>query len=197
VSSALPNRRGLIVGLATLALLSVAPSASAESPEAILRDCAQDGRFDGSYSKKELRDALDSMPTDAAEYGSDCLGLLKDLLFSPPASRGGAGPEDGSRGGDAGAGDPAPPDPATAARDAAALGRAAGSGREPRLDIGGVVVEPDGGGPLGDLAEGHSLPAPLLAAVLALAGLTLVACAAALVRRIRGGERLSDPTPTL
>jgi hypothetical protein len=52
-----------------------APTAWAESPEKILRDCAHDGRFDGNYSKKELRDALDAIPTDAAEYGSDCLGL--------------------------------------------------------------------------------------------------------------------------
>jgi hypothetical protein len=194
VSSALPYRRGLIVGLATLALLPAAPTVWAESPEEVLRDCAQDGRYDGNYSKKELRDALDSIPTDTAEYG-DCLGLLKDLLVSPPAARGGGGSEDGSRVG--GSGDPAPADPATAARDAAALGRAVGSGREPRLQIGGEVVEPDGGGPLGDLVEGHSLPAPLLAAVLALVGLTLAASAAALVRRVRGGERLSDPTPTL
>ena len=85
------------------------PAAAQASPDAVRRDCAEDGEVDGDYSKKDLRGALKQMPADQAEY-SDCKAVIKAALAGPKAGisnkppgpgGGGSGPAGGSGGGQA------------------------------------------------------------------------------------------------
>ncbi|MGI9081660.1 MAG: hypothetical protein ACR2FZ_05180, partial [Thermoleophilaceae bacterium] len=60
--------------IAALAVLSLAPTALA-SPADVVRDCAEDGSLDGSYSEAEKRAALGEIPADLDEY-SDCRAII-------------------------------------------------------------------------------------------------------------------------
>jgi hypothetical protein len=59
-------------------LAMTAPAAHASYRDAI-RDCADDGFLQGTYTKKELRQARSHLPTDIQEY-SDCSDVLARAL---------------------------------------------------------------------------------------------------------------------
>ena len=68
----------LLTALAALAALVLAPLAAA-SPTAVVRDCAEDGSLDGSYSDADKRAALGQIPADIDEY-SDCRSVIGGSL---------------------------------------------------------------------------------------------------------------------
>jgi hypothetical protein len=71
--------RNITVAIVALAMLAIAaPTAQAGYRDAI-RDCADDGFLQGTYTKKELRQARSHLPTDIQEY-SDCSDVLARAL---------------------------------------------------------------------------------------------------------------------
>jgi hypothetical protein len=170
----------LIVVLA-LALPGLAHASASE----VIRDCADDGDLDGSYSNGELNQAQRQLPSDLDEY-SDCREVIAGAVTSGSDKGGGR--------------DSRPPRGAAAARaeraarerDRQALPEASKS--KPRVEIGGTTVEPGSNG-LFDLASAaNGMPLPLVLALI-LAGLLAVAGALhALRRRIPLLARLPLPS---
>ncbi|HEY3021482.1 MAG TPA: hypothetical protein VGJ32_14890, partial [Solirubrobacteraceae bacterium] len=86
--------------LATLTLtFALLPAAAAlASGSAVIRDCTDDGRLQGHYSQRDLRDALGSIPSDVDEY-TNCRDVIRRAAFNGAGAAGG-----GSRGGGGGTG---------------------------------------------------------------------------------------------
>jgi hypothetical protein len=83
--------------LPLLIVLFLLPTAAAYAGGAkVIRDCTDDGRLEGHYTQKELRDALNSLPSDIDEY-TDCRDVIRRAAFGG-AGRSGGGKR-GSRGG--------------------------------------------------------------------------------------------------
>ena len=167
--------------LAALALLT--PATASASPDAVIRDCARDGRLDNDYSNSELRRARDNLPADLDEY-SDC----RDVIAS--AIKGGS---------DLGGGDTTSPglagsnpagEVAAQAQDRADLTAIAESDTPPRVDVGGTSLEPDSSGffNLGDAANG--VPLPLLLALILLSVMALASGIGALRERVPALARI-------
>lgn len=72
-----------MLGAASLTL-TFAAVAYAGPPNAI-RDCAVDGDLDSRYSNRDLREAIDRLPSELAEY-SNCLEIFEGGIAAPPAS---------------------------------------------------------------------------------------------------------------
>jgi hypothetical protein len=70
--------RALVV-LAAAATVLAAPASAAANYEDVLRDCSDDGRFTGSYTRAELTEALRRMPAVLREY-TDCASLITAAL---------------------------------------------------------------------------------------------------------------------
>ena len=163
-----------------LAVLVGAPVAFADSTRTkILQEC-QDGRLTGTYTSRQIRDALENIPDDVDQY-SDCRDVLRRALLNQAGGSGnsggnggggGTGASGGGSGGDASGG--APLTPSTDA-DRKALDSAAGSGGQP-IQIAGRNVTPGEG----DLR--NPLPTTLIV-VLALLAAAAVAALAPFVRR--------------
>ena len=80
-----------LVIAASVAALAGAPAASAYPPWVLaIRDCADDGKLDHTYSHDALTQALHNVPSDGGEY-SDCANELRHALT------GGSGKTDGPR----------------------------------------------------------------------------------------------------
>jgi hypothetical protein len=169
--------------LVTLTLMSalLAPAAAQASGAAVIRDCTDDGRLQGHYSQRDLRDALNSIPSDVDEY-TDCRDIIRRAAFSAGAGGGGGGGNSsnsaggapggefggfGGGGGAAPGGTPLTPDQQKAI-DAA---RAKGSGAIRFSD--GAVVHP--GAVARRSAEVSDVPTPLVIVVLLLAAAALTA----------------------
>src|SRR3954469_23509912 len=80
-----------------IALLLLPTAAALASGGKVIRDCTDDGRLQGHYSQKDLRDALSSLPSDIDEY-TDCRDVIRRAAF------GGAGGSGGGKGGSNGGG---------------------------------------------------------------------------------------------
>src|SRR5206468_2836463 len=179
-------RRLLVTLTLTFALL---PAASAlASGSAVIRDCTDDGRLEGHYTQRDLRDALSSIPSDVDEY-TNCRDVIRRAAFNGAgAAGGGSGGGGGTGGGGKGGGGGAPggefggfgdsggvpgQDPLTGAsadeRKAIDAARLGGAGALRFSD--GALVRP------GALARraGTDVPAPLLVAVFLLALAALAA----------------------
>lgn len=95
-SARIPPLRSSLVALGAalaavvaISLLLAAP-ASADTNE-IIRDCADDGRIDGSYTTQELQRARRELPADVREY-TDCSDALRSAINrNAPRSNGGGG----------------------------------------------------------------------------------------------------------
>ena len=89
----MPKRRHTLFLAAMLCALALPATAAASYRDAIA-DCNEDSVLDGTYSNKELRQALKNLPTDIAEY-TDCADLLRAAITGGPggARRGGAAPQ--------------------------------------------------------------------------------------------------------
>jgi hypothetical protein len=173
--------------LAALVALA-APATAAASPNQVIKDCAEDGALNGSYTNRELRKAKNNLPTDIDEY-SDC----REIIAGAIKSGSGLGGSPGQGVGGAGAADPG--GAAARADDAAALDAitgAAKNGEAPSVNVGGEEVKPGTNG-LFDLASAsNEVPTPLL---LALIGLGLLALAGGFVA-LRGRVPLLNKIPT-
>lgn len=166
-------RHLLIVG-AFLALALPAP-ASASADQAI-RDCAKDGKLDGSYSNEELRRARNNMPADLDEY-SDC----RDVIAS--AIKGGSDLGGGKKSPGIGGTD-LPGELAAKATDQADLNTIAGGKESPTVDVGGNSIEPDSSGFFNLGGAGNQLPLPLLLALILLCVLALASGLGSLRERV-------------
>jgi hypothetical protein len=83
--------RVALVIAAAVAALAGAPAAYAYPPWVLaIRDCADDGKLDHTYSHGALTEALHNVPSDGGEY-SDCANELRHALT------GGSGKTDGPR----------------------------------------------------------------------------------------------------
>jgi hypothetical protein len=169
--------------------------ASAATPFKVIKDCNQDGVLNGNYSNRELREALDNLPTDIDEY-SDCRDVIGAAITSgssregdgrPAGGGGGGGPGGGGGRGGAGGGDPAVLTPEEQAarqedqQDLAAITSPEGRDDRPTIDVGGETVKPGSNG-LFDLATAsNSVPLPLLLVLIAL-GLLAVGGGLAVLR---------------
>lgn len=84
--------RLITLAAAILATLLVPAGALADGRE-VIRDCAQDGDLDGSYSQGELDHAYNNLPSDIDEY-SNCREVIERAR-----ERGGAGATNNDAGG--------------------------------------------------------------------------------------------------
>ena len=188
--------------LAALVLGLLVPGPAPASADSVYSDCADDEELDGNYSDRELREALDNLPSDADSY-TDCRSIIEAALGgrkagisnSPPGSGGSAG--SGGTGG-AGGGDSSGAGRAGGAssRGDADLGpaerrkQAEQREREQRqlvrakteAQLGERTVEPGSAGAIGRADTANGLPLPVLLALIALS-LLLAAGAALAVKR--------------
>ena len=165
----MPRLTILVAGL--LLALTIASPALAASRGKIIRDCADDGQLQGSYTQSELRDARQNLPSDVAEY-TDCADVLRRAELPDRGSAGGgAGGSAGGAGGSGGAagGGGAGGGPLTPETDAdrAELARAAKSGGD-AVDVGGASIVPGAAGLGGDRVR-NDVPVPLIVALVLLA----------------------------
>ena len=206
-------RHLLLLAALPLLLLAFSGSAFAAGPLQVIKDCNQDGQLNRKYSNKELRKALDNLPSDIDEY-SDCRDVIGGAITSGSdkgGNRGGGGGGGSGAGGGGGAegagagGNAAPATPEEqAARtqdqaDLQALGTPESRENSPPIDVGGEQVKPGSNG-LFDLASAsNSLPTPLLIALIALALLAIAGGVVALRRHRPALARLpllsKIPTP--
>jgi hypothetical protein len=177
--------RDTLICVAALGLLVAAAPALA-SYQDVIRDCAEDGQLDGSYSQSELDQAGDRLPSDLDEY-SDCREVIA------AASNGGR--DRGATGGGTGGGGATPPQEESAAgRDGVpARESPARSRRKPRVAIGGRSVEPGKNGLFNSGSSADGMPLSLLLALIAIGLLAAGAGAYVLRRRIPGLANISLP----
>jgi hypothetical protein len=167
--------------LLALLVALLAPAAAHASSGKVIRDCADDGQLQGRYSDKELKQALKDLPADLDEY-SDCREAIGAAIGKGGAGKGGGGHKGGGGGG-GGHRASAADNQRHQADDAAALDKATRGGK-PKLRVGGKDVSPDSNGLFRNASASHSIPGPLLAALIALGVLAIVAGFLALRRRI-------------
>lgn len=70
-----------VLGAASLTLMFAAVTYA--GPLNAVRDCAVDGDLDRRYSIRELKEAIDRLPSDLAEY-SNCGEVLEGGIAAPP-----------------------------------------------------------------------------------------------------------------
>lgn len=71
--------RHITVAIVAMAMLVVAASPAQANYRDAIRDCADDGVLQGTYTKHELQQARSHLPTDIQEY-SDCSAVLDRAL---------------------------------------------------------------------------------------------------------------------
>ena len=165
----------LVLACLLIGLVAV-PAADAASTTQILRDCADDGVLQGTYTPSELRKARKNIPTDTDEY-TDCRDVLSRALSNGVAGSGGGGSSSSGApgGGSGGLENPNTPE------GQAAIGAAAGKGAPDAVDIGGRAVVPGNAG-FASGAVRNGIPDTLIV-VLVLLGAAALAASAPFVRR--------------
>lgn len=182
-----------------LSLLALAlPQVALASSDAVIKDCADNGKLDKKYSKSDLKKAKSNLPSDINEY-TDCGSAINRAI----ASSGGGG---GSGGGPA----HAPQAQAAASSGSSGSGSSSvtasgggtgtgSSGRakaavpprptsaKPAVPVGGQTVTPGANGLFKASESVNEIPLPILLALIGIAALT--AAGGALVMRRRGGFR--------
>jgi hypothetical protein len=152
----------LALACLVLGLFAAVPAANAASTTQILRDCADDGVLQGSYTPAELRKARQNIPTDTDEY-TDCRDVLARAAAAGVSSRGGSGGSGGSGGAASGQ---LPADPHS--EEGRAIVGAAGAKPPPGpMNIGGRSVIP-GRASLSSDGVRNQLPPGMLAALILL-----------------------------
>jgi hypothetical protein len=154
-----------------LALFATASPAQASTRNKIIKDCADDGVLQGSYSAAALRDARQHLPSDVAEY-TDCADVLRRAEIPPSTGGGGGGGGTGATGSGvdptaaaAGAGGGTLHTPQTDA-DRKALSDAAVAGSQP-VKINGESIVPGAAG-LRAGATRNGIPGTLVIALVLL-----------------------------
>ena len=176
--------RRLFVLVTTLLLVQATPALAGGGK--VIRDCTDDGQLQGKYSQKELRDALNSIPSDVDEY-TNCREIIRRAAFGGAGSSkggGGGGNAGGEFGGFGGSNNTPGADP-----EAAASPGEKRQIREARVQGGKPVqLEDDKGHAIGPLVRpaqvsrrtnsgSTEVPTPLLLAAVLLALAALAAAA--------------------
>ena len=179
------TRPALVLLAGLLAILPAAP-ASAAARDKIIQDCADDGRLQGSYSRSELRDARQNLPSDIAEY-TDCADVLRRAELPDRNTGGGTGPGGGGgTPGAPGAGGapltPASPEEQKALDDIR-------TGKSDAVEVDGETIVPGAAGLAPDAVR-NGIPGTLLAVLVLLAAAGI---AAAVPAARRAAPRLSLP----
>src|SRR4051812_41725937 len=65
----------VVVGLGVGTTMLASPDVALASPQAVIRDCAQDGKLDQHYSLSDLKNAEKKLPTDVDEY-TNCRDVI-------------------------------------------------------------------------------------------------------------------------
>ena len=178
----LPRLLAATVALAALAL----PAGAVASPEAVIRDCGQDGKLDRTYSNRDLREARANLPTDLDEY-SDCSEILSAAI-----STGGDADEPSSS---SAANTPTLAEEAARIEDQKEVDRMAAARERPGdIDIGGRRVAPGSNGLFDVASAENDLPLPLLLALICLALLSLAGGFLALRPRVPLLARIPLPS---
>ena len=174
-------------------------TAAFASGSAVIRDCTDDGRLQGHYSQRDLRDALDSIPSDVDEY-TNCRDIIRRAAFNGAGSSGGGGSKGGgggaaggSSGGGGGGGAPGGEfggfgpdngnaDPRTGAKpdELKALDAAANGGGAVKF-ADGTLIKP---GDVRSAAATTDVPGPLVLAAILLALAALAAGVPSLRARV-------------
>jgi hypothetical protein len=167
--------------LAVLAFMALPGSAMADP----ITDCNTDGDLDEKYSNKELREAIEDLPTDLDEY-SNCREILSGAITSG-SDRGGGRPTLGADG------SPLPAEEQAARtkdnEDLAAI-TADPEKSPPSVEVGDEKVEPGSNG-LFDLASAsNDLPVTLLVALIAIALVAVIGGLVAMRERIPALARI-------
>ena len=171
---------GVVLGLALSTTLTTTDIALA-SPQAVIRDCAQDGQLDQHYSLSDLKNAEKKLPTDVDEY-TNCRDVINQAEVAGSGDKGSkthgataAGGGGSGKGG--GGGGPSP-------KDVKALNNATSSdGGAPSLSIQGEKVTPGSGGVFKTAGASNSIPLPVLLSLIAIAALATAGGFVALRRR--------------
>jgi hypothetical protein len=156
----------------SLMLLSLAlPSAASASGREVIKDCAEDGKLDGDYSRKELEEAEDGLPSDIDEY-TDCREAIRSAQRKGGPEVGGVSASGG--GGGSGAGGITTSSGAVAGtpEDVAELDRitkAARGDKAPTLTVKGRRIAPGSGGLYGTANAANQLPVSLMLVLIAVA----------------------------
>src|SRR5829696_7881111 len=123
----------LALACLVLGLIVAVPAANAASTTQILRDCADDGVLQGTYSPSELRKARKNIPTDTDEY-TDCRDVLARAGAGAVAGSGTGG---GSGFGGSGLSGNGPLESPNTPEAQAAIAKAAAAGAPDPIRIGG------------------------------------------------------------
>jgi hypothetical protein len=193
------SRIRLIAALAATAVALLAlPALSSASPEQVIKDCSDDGKFSRQYSYQDLKDAEPKLPQDLREY-TDCEAMIRAALARAAGggpgggalgggSPGAAGGSGGGFGGGAGGGQRAAVTPSGAAGTPVDVGALRGENEsiqkhKPSLTVAGRPLTPAVGGLNRVASAANTLPTSLLVAILALMLLCAAAGTAAAWRR--------------
>ena len=173
-----------------LLIALAAPALAYASPDAVIRDCADDGDLDRTYSNSDLEQAEKNLPSDLDEY-SDCRSVIAGAKTSGSDKGGGRTGRLRRR---------IRPGPSAQvaeknaqAQDRSELDALTNNGKKPKLEIGGRTVEPGSNG-LFDLASAsNGMPLPLLLALIAVALVAAGGAFLALRRRVPALARIPLP----
>jgi hypothetical protein len=184
----------LLILAALLALL--VPATAGASPHQVILDCSDDGKLSRDYSNKELRGALDDMPSDLEEY-SDCRQVIGSAIGS-----GGDGNKAGGNGG-AGGGSTGSSDggslsgaqtPEDQLSDQQALAAATKDAQDGPIAVGDEEIKPGENGVFDLASAENGVPTPLLLVLIVLAVVALGGAVLLLRRRLPALGRVSLPT---
>lgn len=193
------SRMRHLIAPAFLLLALALPAAVQASPDAVVRDCAEDGSVDGKYSDSEKRAALKKIPADLDEY-SDCRSAISGSIGAGGPKAGSAKSDDSGGGGAGGGGGSGTPtiDADTngdgtitkAEKEAAGKTDLALKNDQKRKGLEGSLgdrkTDPTKVGAIDASETSNGLPAPVIAAIAALALLALAAGMFFLARRKPG-----------
>jgi hypothetical protein len=177
--------RHLVICLATLVALAI-PSIANASPQAVIRDCAEDGVLNHHYSNGDLQKAKQKLPSDLDEY-SDCREVIGAAIGGPP------GKGRGSGGGGGGGGSSHASQQAAQNQDQQALREATKPSAPPEVTVDGKKVTPGKNGLFNLASAENGIPLPLLLALIAVGILAVGGALWALRRRVPALANISLP----
>lgn len=184
------SMRRTIPLIATLASFALAAPAFASTTDTIIRDCqhSQTGYLTGSYTKAQLRRALNNLPSDVLEY-SGCYDQIKQALRDAALGTGGGGSGGSGRGGigggtSTGGGDPTGSDGTTGTAGAPPVEHV---GSRAPVTIAGTTVKPGAIRTIGH--DARELPTPLVVLLVLLGLGALAPTATTIGRRVVGHRR--------
>jgi hypothetical protein len=195
------SRMRHLIAPALLLLALALPAAVQASPDAVVRDCAEDGAVDGKYSDADKRAALKKIPADLKEY-SDCSAAISGSIGAGGPKAGSAN-KSGDSGGGGGSGSGGGSDTPTIDADTNGDGTVtdaekAAAGKtdlalkqdEKRKDTEGSLgdrkTDPTKVGAIDASETSNGMPAPVIASIAALALLAALAALFFLARRKPG-----------